>query len=113
MDYKGPVFRHDNNPGFTDDLVDRMAEEGKLMFDLYTKQEILDIQFTQSDLLSNQAQFDSLGVAQDHRNSKFDFSFVGKDPTTILESDLPKSLNWADIDGESFYPEITRQDCQE
>ncbi|CAI2365503.1 unnamed protein product [Moneuplotes crassus] len=41
------------------------------------------------------------------------FSLVGREPSSIAENELPEYLNWADVNGESYFPEIISQQCGE
>lgn len=75
-----------------------------------------------TDNWSEDEPFSSFGVFETIRNKSspnpgmapFDpFILVGREPSTISENELPEYLNWADVNGESYFPEIISQKCGE
>lgn len=111
MDYDGPLDLVFENPRKIEYMLKEHESKGKLLFKLdshasvaKTSEYLRSSPNSNSDYNSN-----SDSLMQSENSSVLDFSLVGRDPKTITEKDLPEYLNWANVNGESFFPEIRGQ----
>ena len=94
LDFESLPFEPGKKKADTASIVERLYNEGKLKFSIYQDFNSHPIE---RKIFKNSA-------------NKIDiFKLVGKNPNSINENELPEYLNWADIEGESYFPEIIKQ----